>query len=230
MTGPDDMTERHDCGADAAAYVLGALDAAEADAFRKHLEGCAVCRDEVDAHERVVHALAETPPQRPAPAGLRRRVMAAARTQSTSSAPRRSVIHVRPWLRLRPAVWATGVAAAAVLVVVLALVPGSSSRVIHAQVSGIAGTAQLRVANDRGELIVHRLSPPPAGDIYEVWLKPPRATPAPAGVLFSVTARGSADLKLPASLRGISQVMVTPEPNGGSPVPTHSPVIVATLS
>ncbi len=229
MTGPDDMSEHHDCGADAAAYVLGALDAAEADAFRKHLEGCAVCRDEVDALERVVHALAETPPQRPAPAGLRRRVMDAARTEPTSNAPRRSVMDARSWLRWRPVVWATGIAVAAVLVVVLALVPGSSNRVIHAHVSGIAGTAQLRVANDRGELIVHRLSPPPAGDIYEVWLKPPRTAPAPAGVLFSVTAGGTADLKLPVSLRGISQVMVTPEPDGGSRVPTHSPVIVATL-
>jgi hypothetical protein len=35
---------------------------------------------------------------------------------------------------------------------------------------------------------------------------------------------------LPASLRGIREVMVTPEPDGGSPAPTHTPVIVARLS
>ena len=36
-----------DCGADAAAYVLGSLERSEAEAFRAHLQTCAVCRDEV---------------------------------------------------------------------------------------------------------------------------------------------------------------------------------------
>jgi anti-sigma-K factor RskA len=101
---------------------------------------------------------------------------------------------------------------------------------IQARVSGIAGKAQLRVADEHGELIVRHLSPPPAGHVYEVWLKPGRGAPEPAGVLFNVTSVGSAELKLPVSLRRIGQVMVSPEPTGGSPAPTHTPVIVARIS
>jgi anti-sigma-K factor RskA len=127
--------------------------------------------------------------------------------------------------------------AAVVAVVVLGVLAGvelsssgTSGRVVQAQVSGISGTAQLRVADGRGELIVRRLTPPPAGHVYEVWLKAADAPPVPASVLFSVSASGSADVGLPGSLRGIGQVLVTPEPEGGSPQPTHAPVIVAPVT
>jgi hypothetical protein len=107
---------------------------------------------------------------------------------------------------------------------------GTGGRIIQAQVSGISGSVELRLTDGHGELIVHRLTPPPPGHVYEVWLKPPGANPIPADVLFTVNAAGGADVRLPAALRGISKVMVTPEPSGGSPVPTHVPVIVASLS
>ena len=35
---------------------------------------------------------------------------------------------------------------------------------------------------------------------------------------------------MPGNLHGVSQVMVTPEPAGGTLVPTHPPVIVAPLT
>jgi hypothetical protein len=97
-------------------------------------------------------------------------------------------------------------------------------------VSGISGSAELRLTGGHGELIVRHLTPPPAGHVYEVWLKAPGAKPVPASVLFTVNTGGGADVSMPASLRGIAQVLVTPEPSGGSPVPTHRPVIVASLS
>jgi hypothetical protein len=49
-------------------------------------------------------------------------------------------------------------------------------------------------------------------------------------VLFTVNTAGGADVSLPSALRAVSQVLVTPERNGGSPFPTHHPVIVASLS
>ena len=52
----------HDCGGDAAAYALGALDRQEADAFRAHLESCVVCRDELAAFRPVVDQLPMTAP------------------------------------------------------------------------------------------------------------------------------------------------------------------------
>jgi hypothetical protein len=97
-------------------------------------------------------------------------------------------------------------------------------------VTGIAGSAELRLSGGRGELIVRDLTPPPPGHVYEVWLKAPGANPVPASVLFSVNSGGGADVGLPAKLHGISAVLVTPEPRGGSPAPTHAPVIVASLT
>jgi hypothetical protein len=88
----------------------------------------------------------------------------------------------------------------------------------------------VRVRDGRAELVVRHLSPPPPGHVYEVWLKAPGAAPVPASVLFSVSSGGSAEVGLPGALRGSRQVLVTPEPRGGSPAPTHAPVIVAALT
>ena len=63
-----------------------------------------------------------------------------------------------------------------------------------------------------------------------MWLKRPRHAPAPTSVLFSVTSSGEGEIGLPSRLRGVTQILVTPEPDGGSRVPTHSPVIVAPLT
>lgn len=56
------------------------------------------------------------------------------------------------------------------------------------------------------------------------------SAPAPTTALFGVNAAGAADVGIPGSLHGVTLMMVTPEPAGGSPVPTHSAVITASLS
>lgn len=232
MSERDAMSETHDCGGEAAAYALGALEPAEADAFRRHLEECAVCRDEVDALGGVVQALPMAAPQVQPPRRLRRRVLRAARSEPRGAAGatrRRSpVVRMR-----RPALAALGaavLAAGAIVAGVELSRGGPHSRVIQAQVTGISGSAELRLSDGRGELIVRHLTPPPPGHVYEVWLKAPGANPVPASVLFSVNSGGGADVGLPAELHGISDVLVTPEPRGGSPTPTHPPVIVASLT
>lgn len=232
MSERETMPEIHDCGGDAAAYVLGALEPEEADAFRRHLDQCAVCRDEVDALGGVVQALPMAAPQLQPSRTLRRRVLREVRSEPKKAhgAPQRHF----PVLRIRqPVLAALGAAVLAVgaLVAGLELSGGAHpSRVIQAQVSGISGSAELRLSGGRGELVVRRLSPPPPGHVYEVWLKAPGASPVPASVLFSVNSAGSADVGLPAELHGISDVLVTPEPRGGSPAPTHPPVIIASLT
>lgn len=236
MSEGNEMSGTHDCGGDAAAYVLGALDPSETEAFRKHLDQCAVCRDEVEAFGGVVQALPMAAPARSAPPQLRRRVMQAIREEPNARAARRRWPQVAGrWSGARiglSAATATAIVIAAVLVAVglSGGRGGGAGRLITARVAGITGSAQLRVANGRGELIVHRLSPPPRGKVYEVWLKTANAPPTPASVLFSVNSSGSADVGLPDSLRGASEVMVTAEPSGGSKVPTGSPVIVASLT
>jgi anti-sigma-K factor RskA len=228
MSPGQDMFETHDCGGDAAAYVLGALEPAEADRFRRHLEACAVCRDEVESLSGVVQALPMAAPQHPLPRRLRRRVLREVRAEQLPHAASRR--RPRPLLLGGLATAGAAVAALAIAVVLAVSTGGTSARVIQAQVLHMAGSAQLRVTGTRAELVVHQVAPPPSGHVYEVWLKAGHAAPVPANVLFSVSATGGADVTLPRSLRGVSQVMVTPEPDGGSPSPTHAPVIVATLS
>ncbi len=228
MSTGQDMFGTHDCGGDAAAYVLGALEPAEAERFRHHLDECAICRDEVQALGGVVQALPMAAPQHPAPRRLRRRVLRAVRAEPAGH----GALRPRPWYPRIPALASAGVALAVAIAVLITLSGGGTgARVIHAQVLDMAGgSAQVKITGGRGELIVHRISAPSPGHVYEVWLKAPHAAPVPASVLFSVSASGSADVTLPRGLRGVAQVLVTPEPDGGSPAPTHAPVIVADLT
>jgi hypothetical protein len=131
--------------------------------------------------------------------------------------------------RPRPTAVASGLALIATGAVLVTLLVGGGQRLVQARVIGIGGTAQLRLSGERGELIVKGLPPPPSGDAYEVWLEPTHSPPLPTQLLFSPGPAGRADLTLPGSLRGISQVLVTLEPSGGSLAPTHAPMIVVSL-
>ena len=224
------MSGSHDCGADAAAYVLGALEGPELEAFRTHLEQCAVCRYEVDAFGGVVNVLPIAAPQQRASRSLRRRVMREVRQE-----PRRAPPSARP-ARSRPALggraWAAAGTACAVVaaavVVGLNLGGGGGATVFPARVSGI-GTAELRLTNGHAELVVHDLTPPGRRRVYEVWLRRGSAAPVPASVLFGVNSTGDADIGLPTKLHGVTAVLVTSEPLGGTTTPTRKPVIVARL-
>jgi hypothetical protein len=240
MSSAEHDPARRSCGTDVAAYALGALEPAEADSFRLHLETCTVCREELAAFQDVVNVLPLSAPQHRAPRAVRRRVLAAVAADEPSAradgvaraAARRPGFGLRFGLP-RPAT-ALAAALAIVAVAVGAIEIGSSgssgARVYHAQVTGASGTAEIRVAGGHAELILHRFSPPPAGRIYEVWLGRAGHAPTPTSALFSVTAKGDGDVEVPGSLHGVNLVMVTPEPLGGTKVPTHPPVISVRLA
>jgi anti-sigma-K factor RskA len=230
MTGGNEPSSSHECGDDVAAYALGALDPEDTAAFERHLESCAICRDELDAFEQVVDRLPMSAPVHPAPAGLRRRVMRAVAESSRGTAVRSR----RPRVRLtmpKPAMALTAVLATTVIVFGGLELESSSpaTRVIRAQVTS-QGLAELRLTGTSGQLILHRFSPPPAGEIYEVWLKRPGRPPAPTTALFSVTAAGDGTVDVPGDLHGVSLIMVTPEPAGGTLTPTHPPVLSVRLA
>jgi anti-sigma-K factor RskA len=215
------------CGVDVAAYALGALEPAEAEAFERHLESCAVCQEELSEFRPVVDVLPLTAPTMKAPRALKRRVLREVRHSSEPASSQAGANRpTRPSRRLRV------LAPAAALAVLIAAVvfavtsgPGETTRTYSAQVIGTTGSAHLAVTGGHGELIVRHLAPPPRGKIYEVWIARPHRAPAPTTALFSVTRDGSGDVEVPGNLRGVTQVMVTPEPAGGSRVPTHAPVI-----
>jgi anti-sigma-K factor RskA len=214
------MTEQSGCGRDAAPYVLGALEAHEARAFTRHMERCPACRDEVAALAPVIDALPAAAPQRPVRAALRRRVLRAARAEPKAN-PRmaRRSRRRRPRAALSPGWLALPMVLAAAAVVLLGG-PHPRARVITASV----GHADLRVMNGRAELIVQHLAALPADRTYELWLQSGRRPPAPS-TLFAVASGGSADVRVPGDLHGISRVLVTIEPRGGSVVPSTRPVI-----
>jgi anti-sigma-K factor RskA len=225
MSSEEPMSGTHDCGADAAAYALGALEPDEAERFSAHLDECVICRDELTAFQQIAGALPMAAPQYRAPRALRRRVLTQVRAEARSATESARAPQASP--RFRPA-WAgslAGAVAVAVAVVIAVGSGGSGTRVISATV----GKAQLRVSGGHGELIVNHLPAPSAGHIYEVWLKTTNGAPQPTKALFSVTSRGAADVDVPGNLRGISTVMVTQEPSGGSTHPTSGAVIVAHL-
>jgi anti-sigma-K factor RskA len=229
MTGPDPVGRGRDCGNDSAPYVLGALEPAEARAFAHHLESCAVCRDEVTALARVLDVLPESAPRYEVSAALRRRVMHAVRSEP----PKASLVGARrpgpPWrtqrasLALPRLAFAAALALGVLLAILFTARPGGpTTRVLSARV----GHAQVRVADGHGELIVDHLPPAPPGRVYELWLQRGSSAPAPS-TLFGVTSRGTAVLGVPGKLTGITRVLVTVEPSGGSRVPTTRAVIVA---
>jgi hypothetical protein len=233
---PEQMPPDHQsCSGDVAAYALGALEPAEAEAFERHLQSCAVCPVELDSFRQVVDQLAFSPVRHAAPAQLRRRVMRAVDGEPRlDPGARRERRRMRLWFAVpRPALaFSTGfgaLAAAAAVVVLLALSGGSSTRTINTLVTG-RGNASLKISRGHAHLIVRNFPAPPKGKIYEVWLQHGSAAPSPTTALFSVTGSGDGDVDVPGSLKDVSHVLVTPEPAGGSKVPTHTPVISATLS
>ena len=229
---------KHDCGGDAAAYVLGALEPHEAEAFSRHLDTCVVCRDEVAAFQYTANALAMAPPQHRAPRGLKRRVMRAVRESDADAqaqgAPARRPRRFGSGLFVaRPAV--AGLAALAVVVIVVgAIIVGSNgssgTRTITAAVTGSPGSAQLSVSGGHGQLVMRNFPQPTTGHIYELWeLRSGAKAPEPTGTLFSVNSSGAGNVGVPGGLHGVSKVLVTQEPAGGSLAPTTTPVIVASL-
>ncbi len=239
--------------ADCAAYVLRALTEQELGAHAAHLAECSICHTEVAQLQPVADALAVGVPPVKVDRSLRARVLGAARAEAelrgavgpavdaptSARAGTRSPAGGRPTLRrwwagrLLPGL--SGALALGVGVAIGALAFSSSSsvrpEVIRAVVvaPGYHATAELRKVGLRLELVVAGMPAPPPGRIYEVWLEHGAEPPLPTDALFSVTKTGSGSVSVPGHLHGVSKVLVTAEPLGGSLKPTRTPVIIGSV-
>jgi anti-sigma-K factor RskA len=224
MSGEDHIANGRTCGEDAAAYTLGALEPAEAESFRRHLRDCPACQKDVAEFEQITGALPDAGVRYEVPKDLRRRVLAEVRATPKAAASRKTSA---PSRSRRPALAWGGAFAAVVIIAVVLVVALSSGGSSPTTIQASTGNAELQITSGRGDLIVHRLPQLPAGRIYEMWVQRGTATPTPTGTLFGVRANGSAAVGVPGSLSGISAVLVTQEPAGGTLAPTSAPVIVA---
>jgi hypothetical protein len=227
--------------ADCAAYVLGALDEREVQDHRAHLAECSICPTEVAQLQLVVDSLAIGVPRAPVPESLRARVVGTAHAEAelrgaagreaggaaSARASGRSILR-----RLAPALAGTLALGVGLLIGVLAFNSETSQRteVVRAivLVPGHRATAELRKVGSHLELVVVGMPAPPPGRIYEVWLERGAAL-LPTDALFSVTRTGDGSVGVPGNLRGVSKVLVTDEPLGGSLKPTRTPVIVGSV-
>jgi anti-sigma-K factor RskA len=245
------MNGHAECEAgDAAAYVLGALENDEVEPFRSHLAGCVICRDEVAALQVIADMLPTAVPPAAAPKGLRKRVLTTVYDEAQlfrSAAAREPSGHRQPsslgfrlklggGRRLSPltALGASALLAVGIVVGAIGLngvgSSGPSTRVIQATVAHSAAltTASLRVRGSHAELVVSGMPPPPAGQVYEVWVQRGPQTQR-TNALFVPSTNGAADIDVPGNLNGVGAVMVTAEPSGGTDQPTSAPVIRASL-
>ena len=221
-----------------AAYLLGALDETERAAFEEHLAGCPACRAEVDQLRPAAQALPE--PMAPPPA-LKARIMAEVEREASllaaagPEADRPQALGRRRFSLRVPRLVPVAVAAA-LLVVGVAIGVGATAlrggpeRTVAAEVTAPGATVSLEVNGEEGRLLARGLPAPPSGRVYQVWLKRDGHAPEPTAAMFMPSRDGAATASVPGSLEDIDQVMVTDEPDGGSPQPTGDLLVVADVS
>jgi Anti-sigma-K factor rskA, C-terminal len=219
------------------AWVLGALDEHEAGSYEEHLRSCAQCRAQVALLRVPGDALTLATEQVPPPPELKDRIMRVVSAEAEllraagpeADLPPRRERRLRWSLRPLP----TAALAAATLAVGVAggvLLSGGSSqptRTIQAQVAMLGAHATIRIAGDHAKLEVSGMRNPPTGRVYQVWVKRGSGAPEPTDALFTVNVRGHGHIEVPGSVKGVSLIMVTSEPQGGSVVPSGKPVITA---
>jgi anti-sigma-K factor RskA len=224
-----------------AAYLLGALPAGELEEFEGHLAGCERCRDQAASLQVAVDVLPVAVPPVSPPKDLKARVMSVVESEaellhaagSGADRPARRRRGLRG-LFPRPVITA-GAAAAALAVGVVAGIAivggddgGGGQRTLAARVTDpLAATtarASLVVDGSRAKLVVRGMPAPESGRVYQVWLKRRDTVPVPAGATFMLH---SGDVAIPRAVRDGDQVLVTSEPEGGSPTPTRQPIVVA---
>jgi anti-sigma-K factor RskA len=226
---------------DLAAYMLGALEPAEAADLERHAEGCERCQAEIRWLTPAINALPESAERLEPPRELRERVLAEVRFEvmpadAPGDEPAGVFGRAANWLRelgsgpmgLRP------VAGFAVAVLVVAAVAGfaiggglgsdesaKTTTVVTGKAPGI--TAKMVSEGDSGTLHLDNVKPLPSDRVLEAWVQRDGEVEA-VEALFVPDRKGRASTELPA-MDGVEVVMVTTEPEGGSESPTSSPIV-----
>ena len=235
------------------AFVLGALEADEAETVRAHLEGCDSCRALADRLLRAVDAIPLAVGEVTPPPRLRQRILDAAagsRPAAAGATPKPAKVLELPRVRAKgsPLFGRFGRTAAAAALVAFALGAGlglgigrtiapapapQSVAQFSMTGSGAMTGADGHVYELRQEgltLIQFSGLPQPAeGKIYELWLIPNQGQPVPAGV-FTPDTEGGHVTVLARTLNGVKTLAVTQEAApGGAAAPTQQPQLAGSV-
>jgi anti-sigma-K factor RskA len=219
----------------AGAYVLGAMAAAEREAFEQHLSTCAACREEVEELMPAAEALPMASPLMVPPPALKDRIMAEVEREASllGAAGAGADRPERVERRRRGAGWLSGwrLAPVAAALLIAGVLVGTSLSAPEERTYAFSGQdARLEVEGDSARLVAENLPAPPEGRVYEVWLMPEDSdTPRPTDVLFEPRSDGSAVAAIP-SVDGVREVIVTDEPRGGRDAPSGDVLMLAELS
>ena len=220
---------------DVGAYLLGALDDLERQAFERHAAGCPECRDELDRLRPAADALPYSVDQVQPPPGLKAALMEVVKQEAGEAKPRR-----RPaWLRgislggLRPALVAGALALGVVAGFAAGqLTGGEDSRTVVATVDSRMpeASASLQIAGDGEDGAILRVQGMPSlGDdqVYQAWVqRDGTVVPQPT---FEVGEDGGGAVAVTDDVSGAEAVLVTREPRGGARAPSEQPILSVPL-
>ena len=234
-----------------AAWVLGALDSADEESIRTHVEACPTCREVAARLRRVVGALPLVVEEVSPPARLRERVLAAAAASRGGAPAIAAVPRARPRVpSARPAIAGFArrmplyaMAAVALVALLLGVLVGQTvsrnpavSPVARYTLAGHGEMASAKATvvdlrEDGVALVDFRGLPDPGdGRVYQIWLIPAKGAPVGAAV-FVPDSNGAKVVLVNESLSGYTTMAVTNEPApDGSPAPTQQPNLLGSLA
>jgi anti-sigma-K factor RskA len=217
------------------AYLLGALEPAGAEVFERHLKGCERCQTELRWLVPALDALPETVERLEPPPQLRERLLAEVSEDArrAEDAPQRR--GALAWLRsVTGPHWRPLAAGAAVLLIAAAVVGyevgnnGGSGGGVNAttvqskEPSGIVAAVSME-GTEHGQLELSNVPSLPPDKVLEAWVERDGAVEA-VPTLFVPDREGRAATTI-GDMRGVSALMVTTEPPGGSAAPTSKPIV-----
>lgn len=211
---------------DIGAYLLGALNDLERQAFERHLAGCDECQEEVARLRPAAEALPASVVQLEAPPGLKRRLMAEVEGDARRERPRRRFAIPRvPRLAFAATALAVGLA---IGFGVAQLGGDEGTRTVGVTVAKAMPQAggTLEIGDDRATLELHDMPDLGRGRVYQVWYQHgERLVPTRT---FEVGRSGIGRVELPA-VGDSKGVFVTREPRGGAQVPSEDPIVRVSL-
>ncbi len=231
-----------------AAYAIGGLDAEQVPDFEEHLTGCKRCQEELRWLEPAVQALPEAVELQKPPPEIKQRLMAevhgdiATDERRARSEKRRERAESRPgigeWLRGLSLGGLTWKPLAGLAVAILVIAGGigyavgtdggaSGTHTTEVPVAANGVGAKVVTEDDRGELHLTGIKQLPKGRILEAWVER-EGVVEPVPALFAPDQAGRASTTI-ENMKGVTTVLVTREPAGGSKKPTTKPVVAVPI-